>query len=111
MTEEWHPTCYTFYGNGENCFVFSMERVKRKGEFESEDIIIYDPTFLNDKYQCSDEKSLTIGGSKHGDSCLYISNNFKHGYSSVNDTFNNPNLSREKDFLIMKFEVWGFDEL
>lgn len=112
MTEEWHQS-RTFYGCGDGSFVFRIKKIplKENGPKINSDIDVYDPTYENDRFQYSDRTSLTIGASDKGGSALYIGSNFKSGYSGPNDTFTNPVLTSEKDFLVKRFEIWGFDYL
>ena len=111
MTEEWRDSHYKFYGTGERCFVFSIDRDLNKGKLESENINVYEPTLNNNKYQMSDDKCITIGSSQNGRSAIYISKDFNDAYTSENETFNNPQLTKTRDVKVKKFEVWSFDEL
>lgn len=51
-----------------------------------------------------------IGSSKEGNSAIIVTNNFKMGYSDINETFDNPILTKDRDFIIKRFEAWGFVE-
>ena len=100
-----------FYGSGESCFLFSLEQLTNKtGHRMCSNIHVYDPTYNNNRYQNSDEKSITLGAGEKGRSALWINTTeFKHGYTSLNDTFTNPQLTKDPDFRIKRFEVWGFN--
>ena len=59
----------------------------------------------------SDERSITLGGGNDkGSSSIFINNYFKDGYTGESDTYNNPQMTKNKDFKVLKFEVWGFNE-
>jgi hypothetical protein len=113
----WHQGA-SFYGSGESCFVFNYVRTElaKKAatdppKFLTENINVFDPSYVNHRYQHSDLKSITLGASEDGSSAIYIGDEFRKGYTSANDTFTNPQLTKHKDFSIVKLEVWGFDEL
>ena len=42
---------------------------------------------------------------------LYIGDNFSSGRSGKSEVFNNEILSKNGDFMIKQFEVWGFDSI
>ena len=51
-------------------FLFKLGRIQRnaKGKtvWETDNLETFEPTFLNNKYQYSDSKSITIGSSPKG---------------------------------------------
>ena len=116
-TEAWH-NAPAFYGSGEACFVFNYVRTEitkktpsAPASFLTESIDVFDPTYANHRYQHSDLKSITLGASEDGSSAIYISEEFRTGYTAASETFGNPQLTTYKDFKIVKLEVWGLDEL
>ena len=52
-----------------------------------------------------------IGSGENGNSGIYIGDEFRTGYSGINETYDNPVLGKERHFLIDRFEVWGFDHI
>lgn len=102
--EEWHRS-NQFYGCGADMFLFKLGRIQRnaRGEniWETDNLETFEPTFLNNKYQYSDSRSLTIGSSPDGQSSLYLSDNFATGISSgESETFDSPVLSSQKHFTV-----------
>ena len=57
-----------------------------------ENINIYDPLYNNNRYQFSDMKSLMVGSSDNGNSGIYITDEFRNGYTGVNETYDNPTI-------------------
>ena len=102
MSEYWYNSKENFYGSGDGIFLFKIC---------DQDVEIYEATFVNDRYQHSDNQSITVGSGLDGKSSIYITKNFLSGYSGPSETFTNPQLSSKRDFKIIKFEVWGFDHL
>lgn len=100
MNENWHQSRdMEFYGNGDASFLFKLIRIESLEPFgiatklEATDIQVFDPTYINNKFMYGDHRSLMIGSSKEGNSALFITNNFKMGYSDTNETFENPILT------------------
>lgn len=124
MVEEWHQS-KEFYGSGAGSFVFRFVRVNMDEAGQHSDaanrhhsrqtitdnVEIFWPSIINNRYQASSRDSLTIGSSLNGSCALFISDRFRQGRSAACETFENPPLSRGKDFKIKRFEVWGFDWL
>ena len=117
--EEWHRDP-SFYGCGAEMFLFKLGRIQRSDismlrvaeepEWETDSLDTFEPTFANNKFQYSDGKSLMLGASEKGNSALFLSDNFANGYSASNsETFDNPELSKQKHFTVKAVEVWGFD--
>lgn len=111
MVEEWHVT-REFYGSGYQSFLFKFDRSKQSNDkYLTNNIEVYDPKYLNNRYQHSDHECITLGSNDQGNSSIFITKNFKEGYTGESDTYTNPQLSHEKHFRVKRFEVWGFDEL
>lgn len=104
-SEAWHKTLH-FYGLGES-FVFTFN--------EKKEIQIYSYTGMNEKIQFSNEKCIILGGgcasSQKSEAAIYIGVDFQKGHSGESETFDNKLLSSQRDFVLINFEVWGFDSI
>ena len=115
--EQWRPT-NKFYGNGQS-FLFKFDQSgavpqedqRKQSVFENnqqtkiDNIEVFFNSNANLKYQHSDEKSLTVGGSDHNSgasSAIYVSNFFKTGMCYPNcQTFEkHPRLASQEYFKI-----------
>ena len=109
MVEPWKSS-RGFYGSGYQSFLFKLERTKQASDsYLTTSVQVFDPKYTDDHYMHSDERSITLGGGESSGSSIYIQNFFKDGYTGESETYNNPQLTANKDFKVIKFEVWGFD--
>jgi hypothetical protein len=98
-SEEFQPLG-TFYGTGET-FLFTFYKGERMHVFNS--------TGANEHYIYSDESQIAFGCSDDYFS-LVLENDFYSGYSKSTQTFQNAVLNQNDKFVIIKMEVWSFQE-
>ena len=63
----------------------------------------------NEHYIYSDEKQLAFGCSDDYFS-LVLEDDFYSGYSKTTQTYKNPVLNGKEKFIIIKLELWAFQE-
>ena len=98
-SEQFEPSG-KFYGTGE-CFLFTFYNANR--------IHIFNATGANEHYIYSDEKQLAFGCSDDYFS-LVLEDDFYSGYSKTTQTYKNPVLNGKEKFIIIKLELWAFQE-
>lgn len=98
-SETFEPTA-KFYGTGE-CFLFTFYNGNR--------IHIFNATGANEHYIYSDDKLVAFGCSDDYFS-LVLENDFYSGYSKSTQTYKNPVLNGKEKFIIIKLELWSFQE-
>lgn len=89
-----------FYGTGE-CFLFTF--------YSSNRIHCFHTTALNDHYIYSDDSQVAFGCSDDYFS-LVLENDFYSGYSKTTQTYKNPVLNGKEKFIIIKLELWAFQD-
>lgn len=98
-SEEYQPLG-KFYGTGET-FLFTF--------YKEERLHIFNSTGANEHYIYSDESQIAFGCSDDYFS-LSLENDFYSGYSKTTQTFQNAVLNKNDKFVIIKLEVWSFQE-
>eukprot|EP01130_Rhizamoeba_saxonica_P006595 TRINITY_DN2625_c1_g1_i2.p1 TRINITY_DN2625_c1_g1~~TRINITY_DN2625_c1_g1_i2.p1 ORF type:complete len:480 (-),score=77.24 TRINITY_DN2625_c1_g1_i2:590-2029(-) len=97
-SESWDRKEKHFYGTGE-CFLFST----------IPEFVVYPWTEKNNFFMNSNDDSLAIGGGGNGFG-IWIDADFYHGTSASCETFDNPPLSMNGDFVCSILECWGFKD-
>ena len=96
--EEWKPL-FTFFGNGEN-FLFTF---KDKDEPQ-----IFPWSGEGEHHMYANNSSIALGGSKQkGRFALYLADDLYRGSSVKTESYDNDILSKNQDFKVVHFEVWG----
>lgn len=98
-----HPLrpCENFFGSGET-FLFQFPDFTSGLNFAQ-----YSWSGLNSFFiRC--DKDQIIFGSSEGNYAIWIEGSLQRGTSKTTKTFNNPILTKNKDFQIETFEVWSF---
>ncbi|BAF19089.1 uncharacterized protein [Oryza sativa Japonica Group] len=85
------------YQGTNNCFVFTNIAGRP---------VIYRPTGANNYFTFCSTDYLAMGGGGHF--ALYLDGDLLNGSSSTSETFNNPCLSRSREFEVKDVELWGF---
>jgi len=88
-----------YYGNGE-CFMFRLEPRRA----------IIPWSRLNNYFLVSGLDFFGFGGGTEGKFGLWLDSDFNHGSSHPCDTYMNPTLSKEPDFICKGVEIWGFSD-
>ena len=88
----------TFFGTGE-CFLYTFYKENR--------IHVYNSSGINEHYLYGDDNQIAFGCSDDYFS-LTLENDFYSGYSKPTQTYKNPVLNDKEKFIIIKLEVWGF---
>ena len=96
-SEEFTPSG-KFFGTGE-CFLFTFYKENR--------IHVYNASGVNEHYLYADDKQIAFGCSDDYFS-LTLENDFYGGYSKPTQTYKNPVLNGKDKFIIIKLEVWCF---
>ena len=89
-----------FFGTGE-CFLYTFYKENR--------IHVYNATGINEHYLYGDDNQIAFGCSDDYFS-LTLENDFYSGYSKPTQTYKNPILNGKDKFIIIKLEVWGFQD-
>ena len=89
----------SFYGTGET-FLFTF--------YNGNKAHVYYSTQENEHYMYSDEQQICFGCSDDYFS-LALENDFYSGYSKKTSTFNNLPLNKKDKFVIIKLELWAFE--
>ena len=87
------------YGSGES-FVFSL--------LSDHDVCFYHWSKKNDYFVTSTVDEIAIGGG--GASAIWIGGDLDHAYSQPCQTFDSPQLTKDKSFRIVNLEAWTFTE-
>ena len=72
-------------------------------------IHVYNASGINEHYLYADDKQIAFGCSDNYFS-LTLENDFYEGYSKPTQTYKNPVLNSKDKFIIIKLEVWGFQD-
>ena len=67
-------------------------------------IHIYKPTMNNDLYQFTSDAAIGMGAYSMA---WQIDAQFKYGTSDRSQTYHNPRLTQNRDFTVVRFEVWA----
>jgi hypothetical protein len=98
-SEAFYPA-HKFYGTGET-FIFTF--------FKTERIHFFPSTGANEHYIYSDDNRLAFGCSDDYFS-LCLENDFLSGYSKPTQTYKNPQLNSKDNFIVIKLELWTFQD-
>ena len=86
-----------YYGSGES-FVFTL--------LPDHDVCVYHWSKKNDYFTSSSVEEISIGGG--GFASIWIGGDLDRAYSEPCQTFDSPQLTKDKSFRILNLEAWTF---